>query len=448
LLEPLLPEVERDSDLRGRLARRGALPPEWRERLLADPVVAVRIDFAHNPALTPEEFARLEADPEPSVREELLAGVHRWPAEIFEMRVRDADPGPLARSPKCPPEILERLAEHPDAEVRKSVACNAATPPAAQVRLAGDAEHEVRLAILSNASITEEALDRFFDCHGVPQDNEIFRVLTCKRLSPAHYDRLLAEGGPEIAQRIAGSEHTPMEVLRRVVKDAPKGALYHIARERRLPMDVLEMILEGADAHALHNVATAFLTPWEFAERVALEGDLNGFFERRTRAILARRRDASGDFLLRLLERELTKPENSHRGRRYRCLGYEERFHVLVELVRRPEVPVERLESLLASPDQRVRRALLARADLPGEWRDRLWAAALERALERAGFARLAALAHPETPEGWLRKFAEKGSWLERCAVARNPSLPGELRARLGEDANAAVRAAAAGDGD
>ena len=142
----------------------------------------------------------------------------------------------------------------------------------------------------------------------------------------------------------------------------------------------------------------------------------------------------------RRLDRELAQPRPRY-WRRMRRHFHHPDSDVLAVLAARTEIPAAKLEPLLDADNPAIRRALIARADLPAEWRARLQTAALERAVNgRTSWARLAALCHPETKADALRTFAHTGRWLERLAVARNPGAPADALELLGADSNLVIR--------
>jgi hypothetical protein len=56
---------------------------------------------------------------------------------------------------------------------------------------------------------------------------------------------------------------------------------------------------------------------------------------------------------------------------------------------------------------------------------------------------RLLGLSHPECPAVALAKYCRSSSWLERCAIAHNPTTPLNTLKMLTEDPHVAVSAAA-----
>jgi hypothetical protein len=445
-VERWLPQTERDPEWRQTLARRTDLPEEWRARLLRDPAVSVRLAFTHNASRTRDEFEVLANDPEPSVRNALVQYVCTWSAESLEDVARTDDSLRLtmvARAQKISPALAERLAAHPAEEVRAALATNPAVSDAALQRLVGDAAPSVRQALRSHPRCPPEEVDRWLEA-GFSESSEIFGMLNCPGMREHHYRKLLATGGDDARRAVVFQERTPLVIVEELLNGEDLKNVEGMARKRRLPDRMYEAIITRDDEGSLrHYTAMSYHTPREVAERIALTGKPDSWWERRTRVQLAHRPDMGAEFLCQLLERELAEPKQRHSSRMRR--HYHHRYaDVLAVLAGRSEIPVEKLEPLLKADNPAIRRALIARPDLPPEWRARLQTAALNRSVNgRTSWARLAALCHPETKPAALRTFARTGRWLERLAVARNPGAPADVLELLAADSNRVIRAEA-----
>jgi hypothetical protein len=445
-VERWLPLVERDVDWRQRLARRAEMPAEWRARLLRDPEVPVRLALAQSATCRREDFEVLVHDPETSVRNALLQCSYNWSLETLEEIARTEDSARLvmvARAAHISPALAERLAAHAAAEVRAALAGNQAVPEQVLVRLAGDRAPAVQQALRSHPRCPPEAVDSWLE-PGFPERDQIFAMLNCPGIREHHYRKLLALGGEDVRMPIVLNERTPLSILEELLNGEDLKNLQHIAKTRRLPDRMYEAIIARENDGALRQyTAMSYHTPREVVERIGLTGKLDDFWERRTRVMIAQQPDMRAEFLVQLLERELTRP----RGRPPRWMrrnAYLRNSELLPVLVARLEIPVAKLEPLLMDESPEVRRALIGRADLPEEWRARLRTAALQRAVDgRSSWARLAALCHPETKADALRTFARTGRWLERLAITRNPAAPADALELLGTDSNSVVRAEA-----
>jgi hypothetical protein len=443
VIEGLLPQTEGNLELRKALARNPALPPEWRAQLARDPEIGVRLALAENERLSVEDYVVLSKDPEATVRN-AARSVYRWSDELFfaqAQAARDEETLSLfASNEKTPGELLEELAAHPNPKIRVSVAHNKKSPASAIAKLAQDADDGVRKTVLAHPACPPSLIDKILD-EGVPPSPDIYGFLASPVLTEEHFRRMLRGADKDLRRTLACSEHTPISILREIINAAEKGDWVTLSGKRKLPPDLLDEIVRSASPQIRNAVASHFHTPREVAERIALSGDPQDYFERRTRAEVARRRDSSVSCLSQMLDQEIAlAPRKRFRWRRRK---YEDEYNVLAELIGRTELPIERFEKLISRDEQHVRRALLARKDLPVEWRARMLREALARNLKRSGTARLAALAHPAAPAESLALVVAKGTWLERYAVTQNPQAPRTLLQPLATDSHAVVRRAA-----
>lgn len=447
-VERWLPRVERDLEWRQRLAQRTDLPPEWRVRLLRDAEVPVRLAFARNACQVPEDFEVLANDPELSVRHALAQFSVTWNAETLERMAQGDDPMRLAmvaRAHHLPPALGERLATHPAEEVRAALASNHATSDAALLKLAGDSAPQVRQALRCHPRCPPEEVDAWLTA-GFTEANEIYSVLNCPGMRERHHRKLLASGNEDWRRAVVSNERTPLAILEEFYSGEDLKSVDWLARKRRLPDRLYEAIITRDEEGSLrHYTALSYHTPRAVAERIALTGKPDNFWERRTRVALARQKDAHPEFLCQLLDYVLAAPKpRYYRSSRMRRHYDHPDADVLAVLAGRMEIPMARLEPLLVAENPLTRRALIARSDLPPEWRARMQTAALDCAVNgRTSWARLAALCHPETKPDALRAFARTGRWLERLAVARNPAAPVDALELLAADSNRVIRAEA-----
>ena len=108
-------------------------------------------------------------------------------------------------------------------------------------------------------------------------------------------------------------------------------------------------------------------------------------------------------------------------------------------VAKNPNTPISILERLANDKDSEVR---LEVASNPSCSTRIILAQSV--AGTKPSWHRLIALAHPECPVEALAKYYRSSSWLERCAIAQNPSTPPATLKKLTEDPHVAVSAAAA----
>lgn len=445
--EPILRQLAHNADeeMRARLAHNASLPADLRAPLLRDPAYPVRKSIASNTALTVAELTILLDDAEPAVREAALA---------HSALPKAAKPPPDPNDPETvrgaletgtlTPEEVESKAAHAQADIRAVVAASPKCPAHLLVGLASDVVENVRNAVLRNPSCPTEVLDRAIAEAG-SNHLQVYGLLRAPALTSEHWRALAKHPDDYVRQTVAQSESAPLEILLQLLEDKNQFVETSLVSRRSLPAELIEAAISKGEAPVLSNLVRNRHTPFEIVCRILrAEQKPDGVYPRHARAAVAADKRTPLPFLLEMLERELGYGiRASLRWMR----GSDERaedYNVLVHLVRRPEIPIEKFEPLLDSDDRLTRRALLARPDLPPEWRERIRSRVLERARNGpALFARLAGLVHPSAPGEVMRRFAERGGWVERYAITQNPAAAPDLLRELAEDANIVIRTVA-----
>jgi hypothetical protein len=117
---------------------------------------------------------------------------------------------------------------------------------------------------------------------------------------------------------------------------------------------------------------------------------------------------------------------------------------VRLAIVRHSNIGITTLDRLAGDLSVEVRRAVLDHPALSAAAREQILASALVTCADLSEpLYRTIALAHPLTPADQLAAGAGSFEWIERFAIARNPAAPAEVLARLKNDGNRLVRAAA-----
>ncbi len=432
---------------REHLALNKALPPEICAQLLHDPEYRVRWHLVKNPNLPGAELEIFLQDQEPIIRSEArrLCALAGKPVELSEEWCAASLAAALQQG-KMSPETLARAQQDPDPAIRAALARHSALDGDWAKGLMEDANEQVVWGLFENPKCPAEFLERQIAAlTGI--SNHTYHLLRSPALTEAHWQALVSHPKVEVRRSVVLSEVTPVQCLVAMAGDADRSVRNLSACNSNLPPPLIEAIIARGDPHALDNLVRHGKTPWEvILGIVRRQEQLEGFFEKRTRAAVVRDRRAAPEFLLEMLEREIAwhTAAKQRRRRRYRPTDYEREHHVLVELLRLTALPVSAFAALQNHSDLEVRRALLARPDLPVEWREAMRRQTLEFAWNGpALFARVAALVHPTAPPAILRKAVEQGRWVERYAVTQNSAITAELCAQLCQDSNAVVRRAA-----
>ncbi|WP_327695435.1 hypothetical protein [Streptomyces sp. NBC_00459] len=278
-----------DPDAALALLDEGRGDPEWGRVLAADPDSWNRQRLAEYGGLPPDAVEMLAADPDVQVVAELAL----WTAT---------------------PEVVTRLAEHPHAEVRRSVAWNEATPPAVLAALIdgeqlpparrclvcdreetdfglppdatcdgthGSAVHDIRHAALQNRATPTEAVVAFAD-H--PSKRLRWALVDRPDLPPEVSRRLAVDPVPGIRAYLAGNPLIDDALMRALADDEDQDVRCHLAHNPNVPLDVLVRLAATTKLRADLPPRIATASPAEVEE-------LARSTESAVRMLLALRRD-------------------------------------------------------------------------------------------------------------------------------------------------------------
>lgn len=195
------------------LLHAGTGRPDWQAYFAADPVPERREQLAACPGLRPDVQATLAADPHLPVVVELAL----WTET---------------------PELLARLAAHPDADVRCAVAANEATPPPVLGVLAADAEVEglTRQRLAENSATPVEAIGHFVD-----DPSMTIRTALARRgdLTPEMGRRLAEDPLPGVRSTVAQNPVIGEDLIRLLATCPMYDVQRSLAHHPSVPLDVL-----------------------------------------------------------------------------------------------------------------------------------------------------------------------------------------------------------------
>jgi bacterioferritin-associated ferredoxin len=461
-----------DSDVRGAVAQNPNVPESVLETLSLDAHNEVRKSVALNPHASRAILERLGTDDHWTVRQ-AVAAHPSTPDAILVTLARDADRDvrqavidrfelpeavletlfagwfepidvattnlnglyrrALRLDTNLPGELLERLSLGDD-WARLLAARHAHTPSNTLERLAGDDDWRVRQAVAQNQNAPQAVLTRLLDDH----DADVRTAIAKHPRTPSTaLEKLAGDAHPGVRTVVLAREDVPQAALEQLAGDEEEEVRAQAQNHPRVPRSVIEAYaraealdasLEPAALEAL-SVAGAWArglaarhpnTPQTALERLATD-------ERWTVRQAVAGNPSAGPMLLESLLADTD-------------------LDVRRAVAAHPNTPQDALESLLNDAEDGVRRAALGNANLePG-----LSASRRRRVIERCtrareGLNRAIGLSHPDTPESELVKSRNLLSpeWLERLALALNPSLPHIGLDRLSRDGNRIVRAVA-----
>ncbi|GAA1154057.1 hypothetical protein F4556_001485 [Kitasatospora gansuensis] len=405
--------------------------PSWARLLATDPAVDRRERLAACPDLPPEVTALLGADP-----------VIRVVAELALWTTADS---------------AARLAEHPHADVRRSVAANTATPPAVlAMLLTGDGlpparwcsvcdhdpvpfehdphcprlncglppgaacdgshqstVHAIQQAALANPATPPAACAGFTDHPSAL----LRRELACRTdLLASTYTRLAEDPIPWTRSTLAANPAIDETLMRRLADDEGHDVRRSLVHHPRLPLDLLTLLVDSVRIGPvlLPRVATA--SAQEVNELVRSPSST-------ARMLLAQRRDLPAevrDTLAADPDAKVVASVAAHPGlseAQLRAMLDRHGDRVAAMLAANPDAPSALLTDL-AHRNPPALKALRAISRHPNATASALLVCLTDRR------ARQAAAGHPALPPSVLAGLLGDEDWQVVEAAAANPVLP------------------------
>ncbi|ADI03171.1 hypothetical protein SBI_00050 [Streptomyces bingchenggensis BCW-1] len=413
------------------LLDQGVGRPEWARRLAADPVRERREQLAACRGLPSDVVDTLAADPDVRVVAELAL----WTT----------------------PDVAARLAAHPHAEVRRAVASNEATPPAALVALVTgeglpaarhclvcdreetpfihdpqclrpdcdllpgascDGSHEstvhaMREAALRNPATPVEAVVGFVD---YPSMQLRWALAARQDLPQQACARLASDPTPGVRADVAENPAIDDALIRALAGDRDPDVRRRLAHHPRVPLDVLTHLARTTKIGATLLPRIAASSPTE-VEELATSPDPA------TRMLVAQRRDLPPEIRDRLADdpdAKVVKALAPHPGlteAQLRTMVDRHGVRVLAKVAANPDAPPALLEDLLRHEPaaQKVFREV---ARHRGATASALLACLTDKR------ARPVAAGHPALPPPVIAELLADTDWQVAEAAAANPSLP------------------------
>ncbi|GAB7187450.1 hypothetical protein ATKI12_7281 [Kitasatospora sp. Ki12] len=351
--------------------------PAWARQLARDPDPYVRMRLGSCPGLPDETADLLAVDESVDVVSEL---------GLYSER----------------PDLLVRLAAHPEAEVRRWVAANEAAPPGLLTALLADRDVLVRRQAAGNPATPGTAAARHVD------DEPTVRHQLSEHpgLPAAVYHRLAEDPAPWVRGNLADNPGIDLPLMHRLAADDDPDVRRRLAHHPAIPLDLVERLAVTVRIGAALLPRVAAAGPAEVTRLAASS-------EPRVRMLVARRRD------LPAAVRD--------------ALAADPDAAVANSVAPHPGLTSARLTALLDRFAAKVATGLAANPDAPTALLDRI------AATEPVPVKALRAIAaHPHAGPAALARCLASPDERTAEAAAANPALPAEVIAALTEEAAAA----------
>lgn len=434
---------DNSSEVRASLGGNPNLPASLAAQLARDSESAVREAVAVHPALDLEQARVLLVDSAPAVRR-AVAARRDLDSAIYRNLATNGTAGMakvLAHNPAAPGDVLKMLSLHSEAEVRLAVVSNPSAPLDLLLKLVE--QPNLAAHIIHRKDKPPELIEKLLSLSG---GTKVHSLLQDPNTPIEVYEHFVREGSVEDQKALCHNDATPLPILEMLARHQSPEITRSLAWRDRLPAAIVGILIETAEPWTRYQLIERHRLPAEPLAKVIADETVPDYLRRRIRIAAAKRRDTPIHLLEEMVRSEVSRAQQHparRRRRRYRNLGNDE--EVLAALAVRTELDVGFFEPVLDTHEPALQLALLARADLPPDWRLRILDSALSSALSGTSpIARLAALAHERLPADRLASFAQNGSWLERYAVTQNGAAERSLLEALAQDANVIVRTAAA----
>jgi len=246
------------------------MPAETLKQLLSDNYWVARNEVASHPNTPPRVLRRLANDIHCAIA---VSPNPNTPPEILEPMLRRIKPDHpsyynicrnLALRPDAPPSLLELLASNTNASIRQIVAAKSNTPLTALERLLNEESDETFLKQLArNSSLTPELLARLAE-HPNPEVRR--HLIYNKSLTPELWQQLAADGEKSVRGAIANFADSPIAVIETLAGDEEIEVRAILAANANTPENILERLAADEKIEVRRAVAENPATPASIRE--------------------------------------------------------------------------------------------------------------------------------------------------------------------------------------
>lgn len=351
-----------------------------------------------------------------------------------------------------PKDILGSLAKDPSDMVRVQVAKNPRTPIEAIRILASDSSQKVRQWIARHAATPSELLAKL----GRDEDSEVRRQVATNVNTPPDVLALLSEDDdPAIRCRVALNKCSPRDVLERLASDADKDVLHGIGRNVETPSEIVLKLSRHSSAGVRSGAALNPKAPAEILHKLADDASKN------VREAAALNKATPVEALERLAQDSVERirfevaRNQSATDAIFAKLAEDSSIYVRSMVAENSRTPLHVLETLAKDRSNRVSKEASKNLQAQTQDEDDANANELFTALSLDEVCdqwckgaqptpiRRFLLQLPECPAPLLAKNLRSRSWLERLAIAQNPSTPEATLKKMVSDGNHLVHHAA-----
>ncbi len=204
------------------------------------------IYLAQNPKTSSEVLMKLANNEDNNIRMSVAKNPNTS-VEILEKLANDKDWQIrliIAKNQKAPKEVLMKLADDKDNAVKESVASNSNTPIKVLEKLADDKDWQIRIIIAKNQKVPKEVLMKLAD----DKDNVVKEIVASNSNTPKETLKKLVEDEDLIVRRyVALNSNAPKEILEKLADDDHWLVRHHVASNKNTPKEILEKLSNDKD---------------------------------------------------------------------------------------------------------------------------------------------------------------------------------------------------------
>jgi predicted DNA-binding WGR domain protein len=422
---------------------------------------------------TPSEILRKMAVNENSKLRFLVAKNRKTPKDILENLYKDDEDTVreyVAANINTPIHVLEILAKDDKSDVLLAIAANPNTPKTILKNLLSLKDRNINGALVRNPNIESDLLESILQMEG---DDVLRDILRHPNLSISLFETLSSALEGWGLYNLASSEDLSVEKLTILSKhkheNGPAGIANNLnltlslmsdlaankneevrselAQNPKLTPDLIKLLSADKSKQVQSRVAENLSTPIEILVSLSKEKDKDGDIK----GALASNPNTPPAILEELMNFAQLRCAIAHNPSTPKNvleeLAIDDDPCVRSFIARNKNTPADTLRALMLEPyvekDDDKDKILAAfsspdaLSELRAEYLKKLCAGL------KPSYERVYGLLLSDCPSTALTKCAKSALWLERCAVAQNPSTPAKLMQALGSDSNSVVCGAA-----